>query len=515
MSIGDPLEGLPRPTGSADGLAGIARNWTSGSQVLGHTSQTMEQMTGRVLAQAWSGPAAMACASACVNDAALVAMTADAYEIAGGALQKYAAALSAAQSQWDRARRLADEAVSDETTQNSPAHQQKMLLQGAPLLIGATYVSPLRAQARQLAQDAITDVKNAGTTAAGAMQATLKPFLPPPPKPKPKPASHWYSPVTSFLGGAWDGVKDPVVMVGGLVGLHGSITKNWSDLGHGLAYGVTHPAKLGEGLIDWQDLSSGNYSRWAGNLLPTVAATVLSGGAAAGVKGADAVGIAGKTGEELNDLSDADKVAALTKGEDLVPGSVGKEVPSQFMTDDGRLDYSKVFDKELQNFSSIDHIGPTTLDHDLYLANVHDPSAILSQVGKGGRSLKFSAPLDEVLGSSRGGYLQRLALVPQWGKRTAMSIIHIPAGTDIDAAIGGTASKISHLTIHGHEFEDINIGTKAGGGTQVLLKNVDKDWVVWTGKAPWPSTAQIAAHAAAGGATVRVPDALSDVSQGN
>jgi hypothetical protein len=512
MSLGDPLDGLPRPTGSADALAGIARSWTGGSQVLGHTSQSMEQMTGRVLAQAWSGPAAMACASSCVNDAALVAMTADAYEIAGGALQKYSGALSAAQAQWDRARRLADEAVSDETTQNSAAHQQKMMLQGAPLLIGATYVSPLRSQARQLAQDAITDVKTAGATAASAMQSTLKPFLPPPPKPKPKPASHWYSPVTSFVGGAWDGVKDPVVMIGGLVGLHGSITKNWSDLGHGLAYGVTHPAKLGEGLIDWQDLSSGNYSRWAGNLLPTVAATVLSGGAAAGVKGADTVGLAGKTGEELNDLSDADKVAALTKGEDLVPGSVGQDaITGEHLTADGRLDYSYKFDEELKNFTHIDQAGTTTLDTDKWLVNVHNGKIPLS----GGRSLKYTTSVDDVLANSRGGFLNKLALIPDWGKRTDVSVLHIPAGTEVDMTIGGTERQLGHLRIGEHTFSHVPVGYKDGGGLQVYLKSVSKDWVVWTGKAPWPSTSTILTHAAAGGATIRVPDALADVSQGN
>ena len=117
-----------------------------------------------------------------------------------------------------------------------------------------------------------------------------------------------------------------------------------------------------------------------------------------------------------------------------------------------------------------------------------------------------------MLGQSRSGYLDRLALPPQWGPRTDVSIIHIPEGTNITLAEGGTASQASHLTLGGHDT-NLTIGTKSGGGVQVLLKEVDKDWVVWTGKAPWPTPGAIATKAAAGGLVIRVPDALADLSQ--
>lgn len=547
----DPLAGLPRPLGTPGTFTGLGRTWAAGSTALGHTSQALIGMTGRVLAQAWSGQAATACAGACTNDAGLVATSADAYSVGGAALSTYGTQLDAAQQLWDRARRLADQALADEAAHVK--HLQSLAAQAAaapssstplgPTLIGVDpapasspsgidslltaglrgpsapsapsfptpldflWQSPLRGQARAMAQQAINDAQRAANTAAGALEQTVAPFVP---KATPKAApqkkkSHWYSPVTNFAGGAWDAVKDPAVMVGGLVGLHGDTGKNWSDLWGGLEHGVTHPLDFGKALIDWQDLSKGHYSRWAGELVPSVAAAFLTGGAAAGVKGADALGVTAKTGKALDELSEADKAALLARGEPLVPGSVGFQAEAKYVTASGNLDYSGVFDSELKNFSTITTNGSVTLDHDLWLANLHDGSAALNA----GRSLKYAAPLDEVLGSSRGGFLDRLALPPQWGPRTDVSVIHIPQGTDVTLAEGTTAPQASHLVIAGKDLG--TVGTKSGGGVQVLLKDVDKNWVVWSGKSPYPTTANIAAHAAAGGAVVRVPDALADI----
>lgn len=530
----DPLAGLPRPIGEPGTFSSLGSRWTSGATALGHTSQTLIGMTGRLLAQAWSGQAAMACAGACVRDAGMVAMTADAYQIAGSALSTYATQLHAAQALWDRARRLADQALADErhhiqqlekeaqhpTTTTTPGTAttlpQLLGVDPVPPVTGPVvpspidffWQSPLRATARAMAQQAIDDAERAANTAAGAMEQTVAPFVPKPPPPAPKKKSHWYSPITDFAGGAWDAVKDPAVMIGGLVGLHGDTGQNWANLWGGLEHGVTHPLDFGKALIDWQDLADGNYAHWAGALLPTAAATFFSGGAAAGVKGADALGIAGKTGKTLDELSEAEKAALLARGEPFVPGSVGLEADAKYLTASGNLDYSGVFDKELRNFTDITTKGSVTLDSDLWLANLHDGKIPLNN----GRSLKFSAPLDEVLGQSRGGYLDRLALPPQWGPRSDMSIIHIPEGTNITMAKGGTLEQPSHLTIHGHDT-GLTIGTKPGGGIQVLLKEVDKNWVVWTGKAPWPTPGAVAAKAAAGGLVVRVPDALSDLAQ--
>jgi uncharacterized protein YukE len=504
----DPLAGLPRPLGDAATITSIGSRFVSGAQVLGHTSQMLVQMTGRALAQAWSGAAAMSCAAACARNAALVATSADAYEAGGNALRNYGSALASAQADWDHARRLADQALSDEAE-----HQHRVTMGAQPGALVSPldlfYVSPLRATARSIAQDAIDRANRAGKTAAAALEGTLRPFLPKPAPPK-KAEHHWYSPVTGFLGGAWDGVKDPVVMVGGLMGLHGDFTDNWSNLGHGLAHGITHPLTLGKALIDWDDFSKGHYAHWAGNLVPSIAAAWFSGGAAAGAKGIDGIDAATKASQTLEELSEADKAALLARGEPLVAGSVGSEVPGA-LNDAGRLDYAKRFEEEIEsNFGTVTKNGTEVLDSDRWLVNVHDASAPLS----GGRSLKYAANLDEVLGNSRGGFLDKLALVPQWGSRDEVSILHIPAGTEIHIAEGTTAPQVSHLTIAGKDL-GIKIGSKAGGAMQTLFQNVDRDWVVWTGKAPWPSTATIVTHAATGAGVVRVADALADVSRPN
>lgn len=501
---GDPLDGLPRPHGAAGALAAAGSQWTGGAEALGHTAQMLAQMSGRVLAQAWSGAAAIACAGQCARNAALVAMAADAFQVGGSALTRYAATLSDAQAQWDQARRLADQALADEAE-----HERRLTMSPDPLAlvnpIDYFWTSPLRGQARAMAQTAIDTVRTAAQQAAGALTDTLRPFLPKPPPPE---KHHWYTPVTDFAGGAFDAVKDPVVMVGGLVGLHGDVSDNWSDLGHGIAHGFTHPVDFGKALIDWKDLSEGSYSRWLGNLAPTAAAAFFTGGTSAATKGAEALDAVSVTGKSLEGLSEAEKAALLARGEELVEGSVGSEAAAKSLTAEGRLDYSAAFDDELRNFSEITTQGTVTLDHDLWLANVHDGSVPLNA----GRSLKYSAPLDDVLANSRGGFVEKLALVPDWGPRTDVSIIHVPEGTSVTMAEGTTAAQPSYMKVLGQDVVR-PLGAKGGGGVQVLLADVDRNWVVWTGKAPWPTTAQVAQQAAAGGLTVRTSDALADLAQ--
>jgi hypothetical protein len=135
--------------------------------------------------------------------------------------------------------------------------------------------------------------------------------------------------------------------------------------------------------------------------------------------------------------------------------------------------------------------------------------------------LKYVTPVDEVLNHSRGGLMQRLALLPEWGKRDGLSIVQVPAGTTVHMTEGTAAMKISNhdVNLFGKKFAVPDpLHTKVGGGPQVLLKEVNRDWVVWTGKAPWPSAGQVLPHAAAvGGATgltVETSDALADVSSG-
>jgi hypothetical protein len=90
-----------------------------------------------------------------------------------------------------------------------------------------------------------------------------------------------------FFTGAWDAIKDPAVMLYHLTPLSGGWTGHWSDLGHGLAFGVTHPVEMGKALVNLDALHERGFAYWIGNLAPAAAATVLSGGAAAGLRGAE------------------------------------------------------------------------------------------------------------------------------------------------------------------------------------------------------------------------------------
>ena len=105
--------------------------------------------------------------------------------------------------------------------------------------------------------------------------------------------------IVDFATGAWDAVRDPFVMLYDLTPLNDDWTDHWSALGHGLAYGVTHPVEFGKALIALDALEERGVAYWLGNLAPTVAATILSGGAAAGVRGASTTSRMAATGSRL------------------------------------------------------------------------------------------------------------------------------------------------------------------------------------------------------------------------
>jgi len=93
--------------------------------------------------------------------------------------------------------------------------------------------------------------------------------------------------VGDFFEGAWDAIKEPAVMIYHLSPFSADWQKSWSDLGHGLAFGVTHPVEFGKAVINLDALKERGVAYWLGNLAPAAAATLLSGGAAASVRGAE------------------------------------------------------------------------------------------------------------------------------------------------------------------------------------------------------------------------------------
>jgi hypothetical protein len=96
----------------------------------------------------------------------------------------------------------------------------------------------------------------------------------------------FFDDVGDFFEGAWDAIKDPAVMLYHLTPFSEDWTDRWGDLGQGLAYGATHPLEFGKAVLNLDALEERGLAYWLGNLAPAAAATVLSGGAAAAVRGA-------------------------------------------------------------------------------------------------------------------------------------------------------------------------------------------------------------------------------------
>ena len=94
-------------------------------------------------------------------------------------------------------------------------------------------------------------------------------------------------------------------------------------------------------------------------------------------------------------------------------------------------DYSKQFDGELANFNAGYEIKDV-IDEDIYLVQFHSNAKVGS-----GRSLKYWTTFDEANGiSTVDDYMNKMALLSNWGARDNVSIAKIPAGTKIKYAIG-------------------------------------------------------------------------------
>uniref|UniRef100_UPI0040272690 RHS repeat-associated core domain-containing protein n=1 Tax=Agathobacter sp. TaxID=2021311 RepID=UPI0040272690 len=130
-------------------------------------------------------------------------------------------------------------------------------------------------------------------------------------------------------------------------------------------------------------------------------------------------------------------------------------------------DYSKQFDGELANFNAGYEIKGV-IDEDIYLVQFHSNAEVGS-----GRSLKYWTTFDEANGiSTVDDYMNRMALLSNWGARDNVSIAKIPAGTKIEYAIG-TAKEQAGAT-----------ESSPGGGRQILFEQFDDAWVLDTRPLP-------------------------------
>ncbi|MGN6331405.1 MAG: hypothetical protein ACTHOD_07100 [Motilibacteraceae bacterium] len=485
MSVTDPLAGMAPPPGSPDAVAQVSRNHAGAAEQLGHTARTLIGTVQGLVTSAWHGQAAQAVAQYAAVLAAAFATAADTAEQTAGALAGYAAALRLAQQDYRHARSMADRAMEEELAQQRPAQQRAAQAATAGDLVGALtavpfgedYRSPLRARATSLAEQAVRDAELAGRRAAVQVQSATRPIAPPPPpRPvsSPAPSHHggfwsgaWHQ-VSGFGSGLWHGVADPVEMTVGLVNPFGDIGRHWSDLGHGLWNGVTHPGEFGKALIDWQDLSHGDYGRWAGQLLPSVAAAFVTGGAAAGVRGADGLVATERVATGAEDLATAGRAARVADdaADPLVrhwtpadePGPLHPQSPEPVTHDDVWLN----------SFRSGTYDERVTSDwRDFY--RVHN--AERGPLGPYWTHEPPTGPTQALLDN---------AVVPQWGN-DASGLVHIrvPEGVRYFDGVAGP----QHVA---PEIDGVSGNTWAadmtGGGTQVLIPRVDESWVVESGR---------------------------------
>ena len=134
----------------------------------------------------------------------------------------------------------------------------------------------------------------------------------------------------------------------------------------------------------------------------------------------------------------------------------------------GRIwDYSKQFDDELINFNNGYEIK-NVIDEDRYLVQFYSDA----QVGHG-RSLRYWMTFEEANGiSTIEDYMDKMALLSNWGARDNVSIAKIPAGTNIKYAIGTAREQMNAI-----EF-------RPGGGIQLLFEFFDEEWIIDTRTLP-------------------------------
>ena len=130
-------------------------------------------------------------------------------------------------------------------------------------------------------------------------------------------------------------------------------------------------------------------------------------------------------------------------------------------------DYSKQFDGELSNFNAGYEVK-NVIEEDLYLVQFHSNAEVGS-----GRSLKYWTTFDEANGiSTVNEYMNKMALLSNWGARDNVSIAKIQAGTKIKYAIGTAKEQVGAIE------------SRPGGGLQILFTQFDDGWILDTRPLP-------------------------------
>ena len=169
-----------------------------------------------------------------------------------------------------------------------------------------------------------------------------------------------------------------------------------------------------------------------------------------------------KVTEDVAERTSAVAIETVNEADAIAKSAV--ESSNKVSSDFGRVwDYSRQFEGELDNFNSGYKIK-NIVDKDLYLVQFHSSA----EVGNG-RSLKYWTTFDEANGiSTVDGYMNRMALMSNWGARDNVSVAKIPAGTKIKYAVGTAKEQVGAIE------------SRPGGGLQVLFEQFNDSWVIET-----------------------------------
>lgn len=510
----DPLAGLPRPGGSPAGVTATAAAHRAAGEQLGAQAHAVGGLLQSLVGSGWSGPASSSALGYALLLTTSLARAGDAARQMSQALSGYASALEAAQSRWDHAARLGQAALDEEVSHRASAERSAGELEtqaaagdavaahlAAQIRSAAMdYTSPLRARAVAEAGAAQLDAQTAARAAAAVVRAATTAITPhaAPAATSQHSSEHsedrpWYAAawhqVAGFGEGLWHGVSDPVVMAFGLVNPFGDPVKHWEELGQGIWQGVTHPAEFGKALIDWQDLSQGEYGRWVGELLPSVVAAVASGGAGAsvrGVEGMTALERAGVTVADVDKLSEADAVKVIMRSGRPTPGMISPDgAPlrgADLSFDGGAAAAQSRYEDAFTDMQRIE----TDAGHTY--VNAHDPAKSLLE--KPGRSLFWgSTPHDSLKVLDEADYRATWAVPPEFqADLSETTVVRVPDGQPVVYFEGGTAPQPDF----GPQW--------VGGAQQTLNPMVSSDHAIWTGPSPWVKVPDLG-YAARGAAT--------------
>lgn len=180
---GDPLAGLQMPPGDPGPLDAAASQLNSWATELGTGAAGHRRAASAVVGSAWIGPAADRAGKSVSTIAHAAASMADAADSATSVLRTASRKWTTAISTWKQAEQLAQEALHEEQQHRtaaatalaamSPAERSAQPVAAAQAQAGSDgsdgFVSPKRAQAIKLGQQAITDANQAITAGAGGL----------------------------------------------------------------------------------------------------------------------------------------------------------------------------------------------------------------------------------------------------------------------------------------------------------------------------------------------------------